>query len=169
MMADPPITGVHHDLADHLQAFTYGTIGTMVSVGALDARRAPSAHDALIIVAGMAVATWLAHAFSAVVALNVRERRGITRGEMAGELWTSWQVVVAALPSCFMLVLAGRGLMTVPVALGIDTVLGIVALIAVGVVAARASSFTAVGVALYTVAATSIGVAIVVLEILIHH
>jgi len=157
------------DLAEELQEFVYGTITVMVAIGALNGRQLTSGRNAIVIVLGTALATWVAHAFSAVIAVHIRERRAVTPHEARAELVRSWRVVTAAFPATGLLVLAQLDVVSLRFALIASTVLGVVALIVVGVIAATRSSFTWLGVLAYAVGAGAIGLLIAAVEIAIHH
>jgi hypothetical protein len=156
-------------LAEDLQEFVYGTITVLVVISALNGKQVPSARNAGVVVLGTALATWLAHAFSSIIGAHVREQRPTSRGEVALAFRRSWRVVTAALPATVLLVLAGRGWISVSTALYTATALAILALIGVAIVAARRSGFSATGTALYALVATSIGLCIAAIEVLIHH
>jgi hypothetical protein len=156
-------------LAEDLQEFVYGTITALVVISALNGKQVPSARNAGVVVLGTALATWLAHTFASVIGAHVREQRPTSQAEIAAAFRRSWRVVTAALPATVLLVLAGRGWISVSTALYTATSLAIAALIGVAVVAARRSGFSATGTALYALVATTIGLCIAAIEILIHH
>jgi hypothetical protein len=168
-MSSGDITSQREALAEDLQEFVYGTITALVAISALNGKQAPSARNAGIVILGTAIATWLAHAFSSLIGAHVREERAASRAEIVSTFRRSWRVVTAALPATALLVLAGRDVISVAAALDIATAFAIVALITVAVVAARRSGFNAVGVFLYSLIATGIGLFIVAIEVAIHH
>ena len=53
----------------------YGSLTVLIAIGAMSGERPERARNAFVIVVGTAVATWLAHTFSALVGVHVRERR----------------------------------------------------------------------------------------------
>ena len=168
-MTDTDTEAQHEALAEDLQEFVYGTITALVVISALNAKTPPSARNAGVVILGTTIATWLAHSFSSVIGVHVREQRSPSRREIVTTSRRSWRVVTAALPATALLVLAGAGWISVTAALDIATVLMIIALIAVAVVAARRSGFSAFGVLLYSLTATGIGLFIAAIEIAIHH
>ena len=84
------------DLAERLQEYVYGTITALVVIGALQGGELGSPRSATIVVVGTAFATWLAHAFAAIIGVHVRQRRAVQGHEMVTEFRHSWRVVTAA-------------------------------------------------------------------------
>jgi hypothetical protein len=167
MAATPAVTD--EDLAERLQEFVYGTITALVVVGALDGEQLGSPRSATVVVIGTAIATWLAHAFAAVIGVHVRERRPLKGHEIAHKFRTSWRIVTAAVPATAVLILADAGAMELRTALAVATALGVLQLIGVAVLAARRSGFTVLGVVTYAATATIIGLVIVAIEIAVFH
>jgi len=157
------------DLAEELQEFVYGTITVLVAIGAINGQKLTSGRNAIVIILGTALATWLAHTFAAVIGIHVRERRPVTRQETVTEFRRSWRVVTAAFPATVACLLAELGVFSLRFALGASIVMGVIALIIVAIFAATRSSFTGWGVVAYAAGATSIGLLIVAIEIAIHH
>jgi hypothetical protein len=157
------------DLAEQLQEFVYGTITALVVIGALQSGDLGSSRGATFVVVGTAVATWLAHAFAAIIGVHVRQRRAVQRHEMIAKFRHSWRIITAALPSTAVLILADVGLISLRSALTAATVIGVLQLVGVGVVAARRSEFTVFGVVVYATTASVIGLVIVAIEIAVFH
>jgi len=157
------------DLAQRLQEFVYGTISTLVVIGALDGKQLGSAGSATIVVIGTAFATWLAHTFAAIIGVHVRERRPVRRHEMVTKLRQTWRIVTAALPATAVLLIADVGRISLRFALLSATLIGVVQLLGVGIVAARRSNFTIFGVVAYAVTAAVIGLVIAAIEIAAFH
>ena len=157
-------------LAADLQEFVYGTLTALVAIGGLSgSAEAPRPRDAIAVIVGVAFATTLAHAFSALIALHVRERRAVQRAEFLEEIGHSWRIVTATVPSVLMFVLAALGVFSTRTAMRLSTALAIAALIVVGVIAARRSGSSAFGVVLFVAVATTIGLSIVAIELFVHH
>jgi hypothetical protein len=157
------------DLAERLQEFVYGTITALVVIGALDAKSLGSARSATLVVAGTAFATWLGHAFAAVIGVHIRQRRAVQRHEIVAKFRHSWRIVTAAVPATVTLIIADIGWISLRSALSTATLLGVLQLLAVAVIAARRSHFTVFGVVAYAVTATTIGLVIVAIEIAVFH
>ena len=168
-MTDHVATPEDQELAERLQEYVYGSLTVLIAIGAMSGERPERARNAFVIVVGTAVATWLAHAFSALVGVHVRERRPVNREEVATELRTSWRIVTAAFPAAVVLV--GSGLFGYPVrtALSAGIVLAVLQLVAVGVLAGTRAGSSRFGALAYSAAATVIGLSIVAMELVIHH
>jgi hypothetical protein len=156
-------------LAERLEEFVYGTITALVVIGALDSAQLGSARSATVVVIGTAIATWLAHTFAAVIGLHVRERRPVQHHEMVHAFRQSWRIVTAAIPVTVVLIIADAGAVSLRVALGLATAIGVAQLLAVAVIAARRSGFTVFGIIAYAATATAIGLLIVAIEIAVFH
>jgi len=158
------------DLADELQEFVYGTLTVMVALGALSGTvEAPLPRNAIAVIALTAFATLLAHSFSSLIALHVRAGRSVQRDEFRAEMRHSWRIVLAALPSIGVFLLAALDLFSSRTALRLSTGLAVLAMIAVGVIAARRSRSTYFGGFVFVVVATAMGLVIVAIEIFVHH
>ena len=168
-MSDHAAVHVEDDLAEELQEFVYGTITVLVAIGAINGQKLTSGRNAIVIILGTALATWLAHTFAAVIGIHVRERRVVTRHETMTEFRHSWRVVTAAFPATVACALAQAGLFSLRFALVASIVMGVLALIIVAIWAATRSDFTPLGVVAYAAGATGIGLVIVAIEIAIHH
>jgi len=157
------------DLAEKLQEFVYGTITVRVVIGALDGENLGSPRAATIVVVGTALATWLAHAFAAIIGAHIRQRRQLRNHEILTKFRHSWRIVTAAIPTTVLLVFAGAGAFGLRTAFVLATAVGVVQMLAVAVIAARRSNFSIVGVVAYAGCATVIGLIIVAIEIAVFH
>lgn len=141
----------------------------LVVIGALDGKNLGSPRSATLVVVGTAFATWLAHAFAAVIGVHVRERRAVQRHEIVAKFEHSWRIVTAAIPTTLVLLGAGAGWIPLRSAFTVATAIGVVQLFGVAVIAARRSDFTVFGIVAYAVTATLIGLLIVAIEIAVVH
>jgi hypothetical protein len=167
MIAEP--SADDEDLAEKLQEYVYGTITALVVIGALQGGELGSPASATIVVVGTAFATWLAHAFAAIIGVHVRQRRAVQAHEMMTKFRHSWRIITAAAPATIVMVFADTGLISLRSALTAATVIGVVQLLAVGVIAARRSEFTVFGVVVYATTASVIGLIIVAIEVAVFH
>jgi hypothetical protein len=157
------------DLAEKLQEFVYGTITVLVVIGALDGENLGSPRSATIVVVGTAVATWLAHAFAAIIGAHIRERRPLRNHEIVRKFRHSWRIVTAAVPATVLLLFADAGVFGLRTAFVLATIVGVLQLLIVAVIAATRSMFSFVGVVTYAGCATVIGLIIVAIEIAVFH
>jgi hypothetical protein len=156
-------------LAEKLQEFVYGTITVLVVIGALDGENLGSPRSATIVVVGTAFATWLAHAFAAIIGAHIHQRRPLRRHEIVTKFRHSWRIVTAAIPTTVLLVFADAGVFGLRTAFRLATIAGVVQMLVVAVIAARRSMFSFVGVVAYAGCATLIGLIIVAIEIAVFH
>jgi hypothetical protein len=157
------------DLAERLQEYVYGTITALVVIGALQGGELGSSRSATIVVVGTAFATWLAHAFAAIIGVHVRQRRAVQGHEMMTKFRQSWRIITAAAPATIILIFADLGVFSLRSALSAATVVGVLQLLGVAVIAARRSEFTVFGVIVYATTASAIGLVIVAIEIAVFH
>ncbi|CAB4529671.1 unannotated protein [freshwater metagenome] len=157
-------------LAAEMQEFVYGTITVLVALGAIGGSRIePVPTQAIAVLIGVSFATLLAHSFSAVMALHVRLRRPAQLGEIRKELSHSWRIVLAAIPAMAMFVVSAAGLISPTAATRISVGLAVLALMWMGLIAAKRSQSTFLGGVMFVGAATLIGLCIVAIEIYVHH
>ncbi len=119
-----------------------------------------------VVVVG-AVAIWLAHTLSRLVTTRSWNQMTIKRSDVRVELLSSWPILAAAVPSTVIFTLAGLHLWTVSTAFVLADVVGVLALAVVGVgtVGGRERPLRRT---LYVVGLVAVGVAIVVLESVVH-
>ena len=123
---------------------------------------------ALVVFVG-AVAVWLAHSFSEVVAERIRLKHRVGLTGTVVLLRSSWPIVSAALPSAAVICLGWIGLWAVSTSLRVSTALAVVALAFAGWVAARVAGERGLAVGFDTVAAAALGIAIALLEFAVTH
>jgi hypothetical protein len=156
--------------AAELQEFVYGTITVLVALGALGGSLTePVPREAIAVIIGVSFATLLAHSFSAVMGLHVRLRRPARSGEIRDQLSHSWRIVLAAVPAILTFLVADLGLISPISATRISLVLAVLALMWMGLIAARRSQSTFLGGVMFVGAATLIGLCIVAIELYVHH
>jgi hypothetical protein len=156
--------------AAELQEFVYGTITVLVALGALGgAKTEPVPREAIAVIIGVSFATLLAHSFSAVMALHVRLRRPAHSGEIRNQLSHSWRIVLAAIPALVTYFVAELGVISATAATRISVALAVLALMWMGLLAAKRSQSTFLGGVMFVGAATLIGLCIVAIEIYVHH
>ena len=159
----------HHDrsvvwLADYV----YGTISTLVAIAGLTFEPEPHALTSAGVVVVGAVAIWLAHGLSQLVVLRSWGNLELRRADVAAELRGSWTIIAAAIPATIIFILAGSGLWKVKTAFVLAEIVGVLALVAVGVGTAGGRGRPMGRRILYVGGLVLVGVLIVMLELLIH-
>jgi hypothetical protein len=151
-----------------LAAYVYGTIATLVAIGALVFERHPNAVSATGVIVVGAIAIWLAHAVSNLVGRRARDGGDLHPSDVMAELRSSWPIVSAALPGAVVMIFAALGAWTASTGLVIDEVIGVVALAAVGVATAGGAQRSRARRFVYVASLTAVGMAIVGLEVAVH-
>ncbi len=149
--------------------YVYGTIATLVAILGLTFEPHPDALSVGAVIIIGAVAIWLAHGMSQVVAER-RRRPTLTMPvrDIAAEFASSWAIVSAAVPATIVMILAEVGVYSTTTGLRVAQIVGVLALAAVGIATAggpRRSVYRRVG---YVTLVTGVGVLIVLLESAAH-
>ena len=149
-----------------LAAYVYGTIATLVAIGGLTFEDHLDALSAAGIIVVGAIAIWLAHAVSNMVARRARDA-DLNVAAVRADLRNSWPIVSAALPAAAIMIIAAFGAWTASTGLVIDEAIGVVALAAVGIATAGARRSIGRRI-IYVASLTFVGLAIVGLELAAH-
>ena len=164
-----------HDLdaATHAEAhrateFVYGTIAVLIVIAGIDISGGQAQAAPAIILVG-AVATWLAHAYADSLGLQLTTGRAPTRTDIWHSLWGAVPIVLAALPATAVTLGATLGFLAPRTSVLISNAMALLVLTAAGWFAARGSGANRAGSLVSAVASTSIGLAIVGMELLVHH
>ncbi|MGH9080544.1 MAG: hypothetical protein ACRDYE_10820 [Acidimicrobiales bacterium] len=151
-----------------LADYVYGTISTLVAIAGLTFETNPGALTTAGVVVVGAVAIWLAHTLSRVVLLHSWHSLQLKAVDVVDDLRGSWSIVSAAIPATLIFVLAGAHLWTVQTAFALAETIGVLALAVVGIGTTAGSGRSRLQRALYVVGLVSVGVAIVLFELLFH-
>jgi hypothetical protein len=147
----------------------YGTLTVIIALAGIEVAggAGPSGAGAIVIVG--AGATWVAHAYSGLLGHRAATGRPTTATDVRHALRHSLPIVMAALPATIAMGGASVGWWSAAAAFLFASAAGIAVLAGAGWLAARATGENIRGQVLSMIVTTSIGVAIVVVEILIHH
>jgi len=154
--------------ATWLAAYVYGTIATLVAIGGLEFEKHLNAVSATGVIVVGAIAIWLAHTVSHLVARRARDGADLNVADVMAELRSSWPIVSAALPGAVVMIIAAFGAWTASTGLVIDEVIGVVALAAVGIATAGGAQRSLARRFVYVASLTAVGLAIVGLEVGAH-
>lgn len=146
----------------------YGTITVLIAVAGVEIAGVGDGVRAGAIILVGAVATWLAHAYSAVLGRRVIVARRATVAEIRAALRDAWPIMLAAIPSLVAVTGAELGWWSFPTALLFSNGAGIAVLAGAGWIAGRAaheSLRATIGTAVVT---ASFGVAIIAMEVVVH-
>jgi hypothetical protein len=151
-----------HWLADYV----YGTISTLVALAGLTFETHPEALTTAGVVVVGAVAIWLAHTLSRLITTRSWHHMTLKRSDIREELLSSWPILAAAIPATIVFTLSGLHLWKVWTAFVIADVIGVLALAVVGTAGGGERPLGRR--ILYVGALVSVGVAIVLLESVVH-
>ncbi|MHB8496739.1 MAG: hypothetical protein ACYDES_01850 [Acidimicrobiales bacterium] len=151
-----------------LADYVYGTISTLVAIAGLTFETNPGALTTAGVVVVGAVAIWLAHTLSRLVLVHSWKHLHLTGADVWEQLRGSWSIASAAIPAAIVFVFAGAHVWKVRTAFVIAEVVGVLALAVIGVVTAGRDRESLFRRFLYVAGFVSVGVAIVLLESLVH-
>ena len=172
-MSEERVTGsggrmVHRD-ADRVQAFIYGTIATLIAMAAFEIVDESDPLAAGAIIVASAIATCLAHAYSALLGDELSEGDSLTLRGIAKVLREAFPIVVAAIPATLLAIGAAAGYWTLEQAVGAANLLGIAIMAGAGLASARAVRATPAMTVVWVVGTAAIGASIVLVELAVHH
>lgn len=151
-----------------LADYVYGTISTLVAIAGLTFETNPGALTTAGVVVVGAVAIWLAHALSRLVVLSSWRGLQLNMDEVLHDLRGSWSIASAAIPASLIFTMAGIHLWTVETAFVLAETVGVLALAVVGIGTTAGSGRAFFRRTLYVAGLVSVGVAIVLFELLVH-
>jgi hypothetical protein len=155
--------------AHRAREFIYGTITVLVAIAGIEVGGGTDAPSAAAIILASAVATAVAHSYAGFVGRRLVEGQPLATRDVIAALRADSPVVLAAIPAVAAAIAAKLGFWSLGTALSIGNVCALIALAAIGWLAARASGGTVARSILSTVISTSIGLGIVIVELLAHH
>ena len=120
----------------------YGTITVLIAMAGVEIAGNGDATRAGAIVLVGSVATWLAHAYSAVLGRRAILGRQASMAEIGGALRKAWPIMIAAIPSIVAIFGAQLGWWPYPAALLFSNGAGIAVLAGAGWMAGRAAHET---------------------------
>jgi hypothetical protein len=147
--------------------FIYGTVTGMVAVGGIQAGHDVSWLGAAEIIVLGAVAIWIAHAYSELVAHRVSAGRKLRTHDLLSVLGASWPIVFAGALLAVPLFGVALRLCSVDAALVASNGLGVAVLALVGFVAERSEDWPRR--VMLAVLSAGLGLAVVAVELVVHH
>ena len=163
-----PRPGAHPAAVHWLADYVYGTIATLVAIAGLTFESNPGEQTTAGVVIVGAVAIWFAHTLSRLVSMRSQGHINLRPSDVWGELRHSWSIVTAAIPATIIFVLAGMGLWSIHVAFVLADVVGVGALLVVGIGTAGGTERPLTRRIGYVSMVVLVGVAIVLLESGVH-
>lgn len=151
-----------------LADYVYGTISTLVAIAGLDYANTPNALVAAGVVVVGSVAIWFAHALSRIVTMPSWQRLMLRPTDVTDQLKGSWSIATAAIPATLIFVLAALDVWKVKTAFTLAEVVGVLALAVVATGTTGGRGLSAWRRTLYVLGLVSVGVLIVLFELLVH-
>ena len=166
---DPAVGERSHQRSVHwLSSYVYGTISTLVAIAGLTFESHPGALTTAGVVVLGALAIWLAHALSQLIVLPSWQNLTLRAADVTLELRNSWSILYAAIPATFIFILAGVHVFEVKTAFVVAEAVGVLALAVVGIGTAGTRGHSLGRRLLYSGGLVSVGVVIVLLEVVVH-
>jgi len=163
----PPSDG-HRAAVHWLADYVYGTIATLVAIAGLTFETNPGELTTAGVVIVGAVAIWFAHTLSRLVSKRSTGHLNLRAADVWAELRSSWSIVTAAIPATVIFTLAGVGLWSIHVAFVLADVVGVGALLVVGIGTAGGRERPLSRRVGYVCVVVLVGVAIVLMEAGVH-
>jgi hypothetical protein len=166
-IGDPP-PGDEPPAVHWLADYVYGTIATLVAIAGLTFETNPGELTTAGVVIVGAIAIWFAHALSRLVSKRSAGHLALQPADVWAELRSSWSIVSAAVPATIIFTLAGVGLWSIQTAFVLADVVGVGALLVVGIGTAGGPERPLGRRIGYVAWLVLVGVAIVLLEAGVH-
>ncbi len=164
----PPTPSEQRDqLADRVSATSYGTVLIIAALLVVD-QEAVASGWGWELVAGVGIATWLAHVYAEVLGNHVRNVEAIRSHELRRAMVDGLPIPLAALLPSLALVLGRIGAMAPHIALWVAVVVAILQLLAIGAFVGMTSEQDTSSWR-YAVVAAALGVGVVVMVVALGH
>jgi hypothetical protein len=131
----------------NLAGAIYGTIIATAVVAGLDEASSVSAARALAILLGTGAVIWAAEVYASLLAGRIRRHRRTRAEDVRRVMSREWPVFLASLPLAVPLFLGWAEVLERETAIGLATLVGIVALIGWGIRLAHREGYGAAGIA----------------------
>ncbi len=154
--------------ATWMSELVYGTLAALIAMAGIEVAGGASPTGAGAVILVGAAATWFAHAYSAVLGRRTALGHTASPGQIMQALRHAWPIILAAIPSVLAFGGASLGWWSSGIAMSFSNGAGIAVLAGVGYLAGRAAGEDLAGLVSSTVLTASIGIAIVVVELLLH-
>lgn len=152
-----------------LSEFIYGTVTGMVAVVGIDSGADASGWEALLIVVAGAAAIWVAHAYATLMSHRITSGRRAEGRDLVEALRSSWPVVSAGLLLAAPLLGVVFGVYALQTGLGLSSIMGVLILALIGIAAGIVTHETWPRRIVLVLLSCGLGLAIVVIELAVHH
>jgi hypothetical protein len=155
-------------LAELVGAASYGSVLVLAALSVIGVSDVALGHGAELL-AGVGVATWLAHIFAELLGNHVRHPEPLQRGEVARALVDGSPILAASLLPAIVLLFGRLDLLSDTTARILAIVVAILQLLGIGAFVARVAPAPPQASWAFAVATAGIGVAVVALTVFLGH
>lgn len=152
-----------------LSEFVYGTVTGMVAVAGISGGDEASWSEAALVIVAGAAAIWVAHAYAVLMGKRVAVGHRLDARDLGEALRGSWPIVSAGVILAVPLLPVAAGLWSLDFALGASSLTGVLILALVGILAGVITHETWPRRILLAVLSAGLGLAVVAVELAVHH
>jgi hypothetical protein len=152
-----------------LSEFIYGTVTGLVAVTGISGDAETSWLGAALVVITGAMAIWLAHAYAMLLSRRISQGQRLAARDLGAALAASWPIVSAGVLLALPMLLVALHLWSLEFALQVSGLVGVSILALAGILAGVITQETWPRRLLLAVLSAGLGVAVVVIELLVHH
>jgi hypothetical protein len=149
-------------------AAAYGTILVLAGLEAVTPSDVQSGHG-LELVAGIGVATWLAHTFAEVLGLQLRRPNAFTWADLWFAAATSGPIILATVGPALLLALGRFDVLSDDVALWLAVAVGVLQLVVLGAVVGSTHRASRARRWAFVAATVAIGALVVLIKVVLSH
>lgn len=155
-------------LAELVSAASYGSVLVLAALSVIGVSEVASGYGAEL-VAGVGVATWIAHLFAELLGRQVQCRESLRRSDVARAMVDGSPTLVSTVLPAVVLLLGGLDLMTDSAALRISILVAVLQLLVIGALVGQVAPGRTAASWIFAGVTVGIGVAVVALTIVLGH
>jgi hypothetical protein len=155
-------------LAELVSAASYGSVLVVAALTVVGVSDVALGHGAEL-VAGVGLATWLAHLYAEVLGRHVRHPEPLHRSEITRDAIDGSPILAATVPPAVVLLLGRLDLLTDNTARIVAILVAVLQLLGIGAFVARVAPAPPAASWTFAAATAGIGLAVVVLTVLLGH
>lgn len=155
-------------LAELVSAASYGSVLVLAALSVIGVSDVALGHGAEL-VAGVGVATWLAHIFAELLGGHVRQPEALHRSEVARAVVDGSPILVATVLPAIVLLFGRLDLLTDRTARILAIFVAVIQLLGIGAFVAKVAAVPPAASWTFAVATAGIGIAVVALSVFLGH
>lgn len=152
-----------------LSEFIYGTVTALVAIAGISTETEASWSNAVAIIVIGAAAVWASHAYSHAISQRIAGGHRLHGHEIWEILRGSWPIVIAGILVAAPFLLVAIGIITMPTALDVASLLGLAILAIVGYLSGVVTGEAVPRRFMLAALSLGLGLIVVMLEFAIHH